>query len=127
MRSISARELQRNLPKYLKELPVTINIWNKPVAIISPYKTDLLTNQPQPVDKLIKITESDLQEIADNYKVTLAFVKYHLEALRNYCASSGKQYRDYKAALRNFVIRDLKSQIEKKTSIKGKVVDGSNI
>lgn len=63
--------------------------------------------------KLEDITEMELQEIASSYKVSLGFVKLQLEKLTNYCASSGKRYKDYKAALRNFVLGDMQKQIEK--------------
>lgn len=56
----------------------------------------------------------ELEEIATRYGVPLAFVKFQLETLQNYIASSGKVYKDPKAALRNFVLRDMKKTLERK-------------
>lgn len=55
---------------------------------------------------LTDLTEADFQEIADQYKgarVTVPFVLNSYDDLINYCESSGKKYKNYKAALRNFV------------------------
>ncbi len=54
-----------------------------------------------------------LEDIAEKYGVPLAFVKFQLETLRNYIASNGKVYKDPTAALRNFVLRDMKKILEK--------------
>jgi hypothetical protein len=55
---------------------------------------------------LSNIGAEELQSVADFYQVPLSFVNSRLDDLRNYCQSSGKTYRDYLAALRNFVKRD---------------------
>lgn len=52
------------------------------------------------------ITEEVCQQIAKDYNLPLAFVVSKLDDLRNYCASKGKTYRNYIAALRNWVKRD---------------------
>lgn len=57
-----------------------------------------------------------LEEIAERYGVPLAFVKFQLETLQNYIASSGKIYKDPTAALRNFVLRDAKKITERRQS-----------
>jgi len=61
------------------------------------------------------ITEKDLLEISNSYKVNFGFVKFQFEKLQNYCESSGKIYKDYNAALRNFVLRDMQSVVERRT------------
>lgn len=60
------------------------------------------------------ITDKDLLEISNSYKVSLGFVKLQLEKLQNYCKSSGKIYKDYNAALRNFVLKDIQAVIERR-------------
>jgi hypothetical protein len=60
------------------------------------------------------ISEEDIQEISSEYKVPEGLVRLQLETLRNYCASKGKEYKDYKAALRSFVIREAKSELERR-------------
>jgi len=54
-----------------------------------------------------------LEEIAEKYGVPLTFVKFQLETLQNYIASTGKVYKDPTAALKNFVLRDMKKMLEK--------------
>lgn len=56
-----------------------------------------------------KPTESQLQEIADTYQVPLSFVLSKWDDIENYCASTGKKYKDYLATLRNWVKRDAMS------------------
>lgn len=74
------------------------------------------------------IDENDVVEIADRYKVSPGFVKLQLEALQNYCESKGKTYRDYKAALRNFVLSEMKKHAERRSYATDKVsIDTSNL
>lgn len=60
------------------------------------------------------ITEEDIVEISEKYKVPVGFVKLQLETLNNYCASNGREYKNYKAALRNFIINAMGRKIERK-------------
>jgi len=55
---------------------------------------------------LKSITEEDFEYIANFYQVPVAFVKSKYDDLVNYCEAKGKRYRDYLAALRNFVKQD---------------------
>jgi hypothetical protein len=61
------------------------------------------------------ITPEDILEIATQYKCSTGFVQLQYEVLINYCESKGKTYKNYKAALRNFVLRDMKQTIERRT------------
>ena len=67
--------------------------------------------------QLHSITPDDIVEIAAHYKVSNGFVSYQYECLINYCESKGKLYKDYKAALRNFVIRSLGQMAQDKQNI----------
>lgn len=71
------------------------------------------------------IKDSDLEEIAMKYQVSLGFVKLQYEKLANYCESKGRKYKNYKAALRNFVLGDMQRNIERPH--KGGVIDATNI
>ena len=64
------------------------------------------------LDFLKNIPETDLKELADKYSVSFSFIRSRAEDVIDYCAAKGKVYRDYKAALRNFI----KSHIEKHPS-----------
>lgn len=74
-----------------------------------------------------KIQESDLIEISEKYKVSLGFVKLKLEVLRNYCESKGRRYKNYKSALRNFVLGDIQKNIERRSNDKYRAIDARNI
>ena len=52
------------------------------------------------------ITDTEFQQIADDYHVPISFVLSKYEDMTNWCKSKGKRYRDYKAALRNWVKKD---------------------
>jgi len=56
---------------------------------------------------LSDITETEIQQVAKDYQVTPAFVRNCFDDLKNYCDSKGKRYKNYLAALRNFVKGDL--------------------
>lgn len=89
------------------------SINNKEEIINNKYKNININNKGQ-IDEL---KENDLQEIADTYKVPLAFVLSKLDDMKNYCAAKGKTYKDYKAALRNWVKNDA---LKRKEAINGK-------
>lgn len=75
------------------------------------------------------ITPEDIQQIADRYKVPVGFVNLQLEKLTNYCESKGRRYRNYKAALRNFVVGDIQRTVERKggQNDRRQVIDASNL
>lgn len=66
------------------------------------------------------LTQEDFQEIAENYQVPLGFVLSKWDDIQNYCASTGKKYKDYKATLRNWVKKD-SMQIRKEEHGKSKI------
>lgn len=57
-------------------------------------------------EKEIEISEEDMQIIADKYHVPIEFVMSKYEDLVDYCQYKGKKYKDYKAALRQWVKKD---------------------
>lgn len=59
------------------------------------------------------LTDLILEEISLKYKVPLSFVKSKLDDVDNYVAAHGKRYKDYKAALSNFVKKDALKIIQK--------------
>lgn len=54
------------------------------------------------------IGEVEFQLVADQYKVPVSLVKSSYEDLTNYCQAHGRRYKNYLAALRNFVKKDAK-------------------
>lgn len=67
MKKVSVREFQQKASKYLDQLPITLTIWGKPVAVIKPHKgtkEKVKTNAgfiPQPVYKGAPIIRDDEQ------------------------------------------------------------------
>ncbi len=55
---------------------------------------------------LKSLDETVLQEIADKYDVPVSFVKSKLDDMTNWLQSKGKVYKDYRAALSNWVKSD---------------------
>jgi len=49
---------------------------------------------------------SVLEDVAATYDVPLDFVESRVEDMQNYCDATGKSYKNYKAALSNWVKRD---------------------
>jgi hypothetical protein len=58
---------------------------------------------------LKSLTQDELKELATKFSVSVSCVNGRIDDLIDYCAASGKKYKDYVAALRNF----LKSHIAK--------------
>lgn len=70
--------------------------------------------------KVNKIPQEDFIKIAEDYKVPISFVMSKYDDLKNYCAQTGKRYKDYVAALRNFVKKDA-IELRKEQSGKSKI------
>ena len=69
-----------------------------------------------------KPNEEEMQKIAEDYQVPLSFVLSKWDDLENWCAAGGKKYKDYLAALRNWVKKDA-INIKKEAYGKSKIVD----
>lgn len=67
-------------------------------------KNKNINNNKGKYSSLKDITEKDLREIAKRYDVKVSFVRLQLEKLANYCEAKGRKYKNYKPALRNFVL-----------------------
>ena len=111
----------------LKEIPAHI------IEFINQYRTDTLSipydtpnsnsNSNSKVIGVVKgkhtkfddITEEDISEIAYQYSIDTSFVRLQREALKNYCESHGKKYKDYKATLRNFVLKAIERNAERRS------------
>ena len=73
------------------------------------------------------ITEEDLKEISEKYKVGLGFVKLQLEKMENWLEAKGKTYKNYKRALMSWVLRDMQQAIERRSENVKRGVDARNI
>jgi hypothetical protein len=68
-----------------------------------------------------QITEQDLQDISSKYKIPLNIVELAKEEMFNWLSAKGKTYKDYKAGLRNWVLRDAKKLMEGRVNEKSRV------
>lgn len=84
-------------------------------------------NTHKPYSNLKDILEEDLVDISNKYKVSLGYVKLEFEKLQNYCEAKGKVYKNYKSALRNFVLGDMQRQVERRQDDTKRGVDLSHL
>jgi len=73
------------------------------------------------------IQEPDLIEIATKYHVSLGFVKLQFEKLANYCEAKGRRYKNYKSALRNFVLGDMQRTVERRQDDPKRGIDARSV
>lgn len=66
---------------------------------------------------LRKIPPEDMKELMEKYQVESATVLFNADNVITYCRSKGKGYKDYKAALMNFIKSDLEKHPNKKRRI----------
>ena len=102
--------------------------------INQPTNQQSTNNQPTTnhIGKNIKeykeLKEEDMQEIAGKYRVPISMVKLAKEEMDNWLSAKGKTYKDYKAGLRNWVLRDAKKTIEGRTNARSRVsIDITNL
>lgn len=107
---------------YQKRLDKDNNIKDNNIKVIKENKKKKDRSYP-----LEEINDSDIEKIANDYSVSIGYVKLQLETLRNYVASSGKIYKDYRGTLRNFILRDMKQNIERRANDKYRGIDARHI
>lgn len=88
---------------------------------------EIVVHPVKKYSSLKDIEKVDLTEIAEKYKVSLGFVELQLEKLKNYCESKGRRYKNYKSALRNFVLGDMQRHIERTNDPTKRAVDARNL
>ena len=54
-------------------------------------------------------------------------IRLLIEKLTNYCEAKGRVYKNYKSALRNFVLGDMQKQVERSANDKYRGVDATNV
>ena len=112
----------KKLPKQVTQLPKQVT----PVTQTGNTVTHLGNhNRHYTIDTITKDTiqkkyssiknldQTTLKEIANKYKVPLSFVKSKLDDMTNWLESKGKKYKNYKAALSNWVKTDALKIIQK--------------
>jgi phage replication O-like protein O len=67
-------------------------------------------------ESIDSLTQENLIEISNKYQVPLSFVLSKKDDLENYCLAHGKKYKNYKAALSNWVKKDAMERIENANS-----------
>lgn len=74
--------------------------------LINNNNTNTYYNKGTSYSSIKDLTNETLQEIADKYKVPLPFVLSRLDDMKNWMDAKGKKYKNYKAALMNWVKSD---------------------
>lgn len=62
-----------------------------------------INKQDKKFSSIKDITQIEIELVAGEYQVPLSFVVSKFDDLQNYCLSKGRTYKNYLAALRNFV------------------------
>jgi phage replication O-like protein O len=88
-------------PKLPKQVTTIDNI-QKTITKDNLQKTFIFT-------KIENLRNSDLQELADLYKVPVSYVESKKDDLAKYCEAKGTTYKNYKAALSLWIKNDVKA------------------
>ena len=107
-------KVKESIKEYDTSIDTSMYTSTIPLIIIN-HKSKTINNKSK------IINEEDLQEISDKYKVPISLVKLAKEEMDNWLQAKGKKYTDYKAGLRNWVLRDAKRQIEGRQNVKSRV------
>lgn len=95
------------ISSYFKEVVKGLITGYKPTIN---YKSKIINNKTRVVKgkfSLLKdITPEIIKGVAEQYSVNIGFVGTQFEKMKNYCESSGRVYKNYLAALRNFVVSE---------------------
>jgi len=67
-------------------------------------------NPTSTINYLRQIPEEDLKEFSSKYIITFSEIIKKAQGLINYCEMHGKQYKDYKAFLRNAISKDFQAR-----------------
>ena len=70
--------------------------------------TNIKNNIKKKYSSLKDIGKEEIKAVAEDYQVPISFVESSHEDLVNYCNAHGRRYKNYLAALRNFVKKDAK-------------------
>lgn len=91
-------------------------------------KVNKISIVPAKYSSIKDITEIDIEEIAEKYKVPIGFVRLQLEKMSNWSESKGKTYRNYRKGLMNWVLRDMQKQVERRINATDRVsIDTANL
>jgi len=89
----------------IKEEPIKKNNINK-------QEKNLSVNNKK-YSSIKDLTEEDYIEIAEKYKIPLAFVKLQREKMENWLEAKGRRYKNYRRALMNWVLKAAEDKVEK--------------
>ncbi len=96
----------------------------KAMVVIEEFISKQFQGQLPMIKEKVKVTSNiaylkdlptiDIIELVARYEVPEAFVRARAEDVIDYCEAKGKVYKDYKAALRNFIKSSKKNGVSKK-------------
>lgn len=109
------KEIKIIPPEILDTLSIE---YRYPIDSLSNHKSEI-RNQKSIISNK-NIEQKDFEEIAEKYKVPKSFVLSKWDDLQNYCSSTGKKYKNYKAALMSWVKKDsikIKKEVYEKSKL----------
>ena len=107
-----------NIPIKVKNIPIRVlNIPLQGNTIDNIQKTITKDNLQKKYSSIKNVDLSVMEEIAEKYGVPIAFVQSKFDDMVNWMAAKGKSYKDYKAALMNWVKSDALKIIQKERQI----------
>jgi len=119
---------EKNIPLQVSNIPIKdrnipVQVLNIPLqgnTINNIQKTITKNNLQNKYSSIKNINLSVMEEIAEKYGVPVIFVQSKLDDMINWMAAKGKSYKNYKAALMNWVKSDALKIIQKERQINNK-------
>lgn len=109
---VSYRKEYEQIPQYVLDYKDNLNTSMHTGGILDiNHKPEIINKKEGGVrgelSPLVKgLSPPEYEEIAQKYNVPLSFVLSKWDDVQNYCASTGRKYKDYKATLRNWVKKE---------------------
>ena len=103
-------------PYYLDTLSIPytkgLNYSNSNLDSNSDLDVEKTKEEKYPPSYLKEISKEDLKDLTSLYEVSESQVKLTADKILAYCDSKGRTYKNYKAALRSWIMKDFKKRCE---------------
>lgn len=103
-----------SIPQWVLEINETLcKGLGKGLQTLQGYETEMKRKEKETERKeselkgLDSLTDEFMQQVAENYQIPLQAVLKKRTDLILYCRSTGKKYKDYRAAIQNWIRKDL--------------------
>ena len=122
---------ESTLPPYIEGVSdivgqVTDIVGVDKVSIVKDKLSKVKLGESKAFSSIEEISQDVIQEISDKYRVPVNLVELQHEQLKNYILSTRKSYKNYKAALSNWVLREAQRMVTQ-TKQRGGYIDATNV